>query len=54
MKESHDEGVATNTGPESCGGAREGVAEALTGVRAGRGEHSLDAADLPKHAEYVI
>jgi hypothetical protein len=36
MKESHSEGLATHTGPESCGGAREGVVEALTGVRAGR------------------
>jgi hypothetical protein len=36
MKESHGEGLATHTGPESCGGAREDAAEALTGVRAGR------------------
>ena len=36
MKESHGEGLATHTGPESYGGARKGVAEALTGVRAGR------------------
>ena len=36
MKESRSEGLATHTGPESCGGAREGVVEALTGVRAGR------------------
>lgn len=36
MKESHGEGLATHTSPESCGIAREGVAEALTGVRAGR------------------
>ncbi len=36
MKESYGEGVATHTGPESCGAAREGDAEALTGVRAGR------------------
>jgi hypothetical protein len=36
MKESYGEGVATHTGPESCGVAREGDAEALTGVRAGR------------------
>jgi len=36
MKESHSEGLATHTGPESCGGAREGVVEALQGyVRAG-------------------
>ena len=36
MKESHSEGVATHTGPESCGGAREGADEALTGVHTGR------------------
>ena len=35
MKESYGEGVATHTGPESCGAARKGDAEALTGVRAG-------------------
>jgi hypothetical protein len=31
MRESHDEGLASHIGPESCGGVREGVAEALTG-----------------------
>jgi hypothetical protein len=36
MKESRSEGLAIHTGPESCGDAREGVVEALTGVRAGR------------------
>ena len=36
MKESYGEGVATHTDPESCGGAREGGGEALTGERAGR------------------
>jgi hypothetical protein len=36
MKESYGEGVATHTGPESCGAAREGGDEALTGERAGR------------------
>jgi hypothetical protein len=35
MKELHGEGSAVHTGPESCGVAREGGAEALTGVRAG-------------------
>ena len=30
------EGLATHDDPESCGGAREGVAEALTGAHAGR------------------
>ena len=29
------EGIATRGGPESCGDVREGVGEALTGVRAG-------------------
>ena len=36
MKEPYGEGVATHSGPESCGGPRKGAAEALTGVRAGR------------------
>ena len=36
MKVSYGKGVATHTGPESCGVARKGNAEALTGVRAGR------------------
>jgi RNA-directed DNA polymerase len=36
MKESYVEGLATHSGPESCGDSREGMAEALTGVRAGR------------------
>ncbi|SRR5216683_3997705 len=36
MKESYTEGLATHSGPESCGVSREGFAEALTGVRAGR------------------
>ncbi len=35
MKEPHGEGLATHTGPESCGGPREGVGEALTGVPVG-------------------
>ena len=35
MRELYIEGLATHGGPESCGGAREGVGEALTGVRAG-------------------
>ena len=36
MKKSHESGVATHIGPESCGAAREGGVEALTGERAGR------------------
>ncbi len=36
MKVLYGEGRANHTGPESCGAAREGVAEALTGVRMGR------------------
>src|SRR4029450_9712762 len=36
MKESYGEGLATHPGPQSCGAAREGGVEALTGVRAGR------------------
>ena len=36
MQESYGEGVAIHAGPESCGAACEGCAEASTGVRAGR------------------
>src|ERR1700730_5813235 len=38
MQKSHDRsgGVATHLGPESCGAAREGGVEALTGERTGR------------------
>ena len=36
MKESHGEGLATHTGPESCAVGREVEGEALTGVRAGQ------------------
>jgi hypothetical protein len=36
MRESYVKGLAAHNGPESCGGVRKGVAEALTGVRAGR------------------
>ena len=36
MKESHGEGVATHTDPESCVTVREDGGEALTGERAGR------------------
>ena len=36
MKVSYSEGLANHTGSESCGDAREGVCEALTGEGAGR------------------
>jgi hypothetical protein len=36
MKESYGEGLATHTGPESCGATRKGGVEALTGVRMGQ------------------
>jgi hypothetical protein len=36
MEKSHESGLATHIGPESCGAAREGGVEALTGERAGR------------------
>ena len=36
MKKSHACEVATHIGPESCGAARKGGVEALTGERAGR------------------
>ena len=36
MKVHHDEGVAIRIGPESCAVAREGLGEALTGVRIGQ------------------
>jgi len=36
MKESCVKGLANHSGPESCGGARKGDGEALTGEGAGR------------------
>jgi RNA-directed DNA polymerase len=36
MKESYEGGLATHIGPESCGAARKGGVEALTGECAGR------------------
>src|SRR2546421_6283417 len=36
MKKSHESGLATHIGPESCGVTRKGGVEALTGERAGR------------------
>ena len=35
MEESYVKGLANHNGPESCGSAREGNVEALTGERAG-------------------
>jgi len=35
MKESYGEGVASHTGPDSCGGGSNVTAEALTGGHAG-------------------
>jgi len=35
MKESYVKGLATHNGPESCGDARKGKVEALTGERVG-------------------
>ena len=36
MKKSYESGSATHIGPESCGAARKGGVEALTGERTGR------------------
>src|ERR1700688_2540075 len=36
MQKSYESGAATHIGPESCGAARKGGVEALTGERAGR------------------
>ena len=36
VKVPYGEGLASHTGPESCGGVREDAFEALTGVRIGR------------------
>jgi hypothetical protein len=49
MKESHGEGLATHTGPESCAAVR----EALTGGRAGRvfsRERRLRSADAVRRS----
>src|SRR5580700_10757797 len=35
MKVQHGKDLASHSGPESCGGAREGAAEALTGETGG-------------------
>lgn len=36
MKVRYRKGIANHPGPESCGGTREGAAEALTGESAGQ------------------
>ena len=36
MKESHGEGLASHTGPESCADGRKSAGEALTGEHAGQ------------------
>lgn len=54
MKESYGEGVATHTGPESCGASCKGGVEALTGARAGqvlsRESRSLRGADAVRRS----
>ena len=47
MKKSHESGLATHIGSESCGAARKGGVEALTGERAGWVFSRAGPADLP-------
>jgi len=51
MKESYVEGIANHNDPESCGGARKGGDEALTGEHAGR--VSSRESDLLRGADAV-
>jgi len=54
MKKSYECELATHIGPESCGAARQGGVEALTGQRAGRvfsgGRHLLRDADAVRRS----
>ena len=61
-RNSHIEGLATHDDPESCRDAREGMAEALTGVHAGRvfavargeyGESDLEGERAHVHDEII-
>ena len=47
MKKSHESGLATHIGPESCGAAREGGVEALAGAPEARAECSSAACPDP-------
>ena len=49
MQKSYEYELATHIGPESCGAARKGGVEALTGERAGRvsSRESLDHFGVP-------
>ena len=55
MRELYIEGLATHDDPESCAGVREGVGEALTGVRVGWAmeprNHNSGVPTLPVEAE---
>jgi len=55
VKVRYVEGLAIHSGPESCAGAREGVSEALTGVRTGqplsRDRKMIPSADVVSCAE---
>ena len=51
MQKSYESGLATHIGPESCGAARKGGVEALTGERAGRVFSRVR--NLPRDADAV-
>src|SRR6267154_3378864 len=60
MKESYESGSATHIGPESCGAAREGGVEALTGECAGRALSRVsrllrdaDAVPIPEQGKWL-